>query len=119
MGENNRFEIKDTLYVTCCCICGMKFAIPDAYDNALRKSGQGFNCPNGHKLSYQKGKTLAEWYQAATEAEKELKELKTELAKRTHQIEQMRARLADLEPGTIDESQRADDELQDTEQNSE
>ena len=105
----DKFEIKDTLYVTSCCVCGMKFAIPDHFDTALRKSGQGFHCPSGHNLSYRQGKTLAEWYDAATTAEKELKELKTELARKTHQLEQLQARLNDLHPPVETESETEDE----------
>jgi len=88
-------EISDTLYVTTCCTCGIVFGIPDRFDNALRRNGSNFHCPNGHTLAYSSGKNLEEWKNIADEHEKEIKELKTKITKSTHHIDQLSARLED------------------------
>ena len=38
-----------------CAECGVVFALPKSFNESLKKTGQGFHCPNGHSLSYGKG----------------------------------------------------------------
>jgi len=86
-------EINDTLYVTSCCSCGIRFGIPNSYDDALRRNGESFHCPNGHKLTYSSGKNLEEWNKLAKEQEKEIKTLRTKLDQKTHHLDQLGAQL--------------------------
>lgn len=68
-----------SLFVFSCADCGIVFGIPNAYDDARRRDGKGFSCPNGHTLSY------------SDTAEKRLAREKAALEKRTQQLEEDRS----------------------------
>lgn len=42
-----------------CCVCGMTFAVPSAWERARREKHDRFQCPNGHSLSF-KGESESE-----------------------------------------------------------
>ena len=35
-----------------CCNCGIKFQVPEEWDENRREDGRWFYCPNGHKQKY-------------------------------------------------------------------
>ena len=35
-----------------CVNCGIEFGVPNSWENERRRSHKGFNCPNGHSLSF-------------------------------------------------------------------
>jgi hypothetical protein len=35
-----------------CCACGLVFVVPTTWEKARRSDGKGFNCPNGHSLTF-------------------------------------------------------------------
>lgn len=35
-----------------CCQCGLMYFVPESVEEAWRKSGNGFWCPNGHSLTF-------------------------------------------------------------------
>lgn len=41
-----------TMFFMYCRNCGIKFGVPDSWDNARRNDGKSFCCPNGHWQSY-------------------------------------------------------------------
>ena len=45
-------ERTETLYTIVCGKCGILFAVPDKFDEARRKDGKNFYCPNGDPRAY-------------------------------------------------------------------
>lgn len=72
MPTHTIIEDTITLTVTECCICGIKFAIPEAMLAQRRRTGERFYCPNGHSLAYTKS---------------ELDDLKDQLLQTTKKLE--------------------------------
>jgi len=64
--------IKTSLVTHTCLTCGIQYAIPDDYDQELRKNHREFYCPRGH----------AQYYPSETEEERLRKALLKEQKKR-------------------------------------
>lgn len=45
-------EFPTELVTETCCACGLLFAMPTRFEQALRDSGDSFYCPAGHKQFY-------------------------------------------------------------------
>ncbi len=71
-----------TFATEACCVCGVKFAIPQEMQNRLRLTHDFFYCPNGH----------SQHYTGETEAER----LKKQLAQEQHRREQIETARTDL-----------------------
>jgi hypothetical protein len=71
-----------------CASCGVVFGLNDGHEGHLRRSHQGFYCPNGHS-NYWSGQNDAERYKALYEQEQK----RTEAARldANHQREQRQA----------------------------
>lgn len=35
-----------------CCVCGIAYYVPQPWESARRRKGDGFHCPNGHSLHF-------------------------------------------------------------------
>ena len=69
--------ITDTLVVTSCATCGIKFGLPSSFYNARREDKDlRFHCPNGHRLHFG-DPSKAE--REATEAKRIAESLRTQL----------------------------------------
>lgn len=79
-----------------CITCFMQFKVPAGFTAARRKDGRSFHCPNGHSMSYPLGESeadkmrrerdqaiqrVAEYADAAREAERKTAAAKKELSK--------------------------------------
>jgi len=89
----SKFEISDTLFISNCCTCGVVYGLPDKLDDSLRRNGGTFYCPNGHQMSYTKGKNLEEWFKTAANQEQEITELKLKNNQLIHQLGQLSGQL--------------------------
>ena len=56
-------------FTTIECTCGFIFAVPNGYEQNLRRTGETFYCPKGHRLHFG-GETEAERLQRELDAEK-------------------------------------------------
>lgn len=108
MSDN--FEIIDTLKVISCYTCGIRFAIPDRFDDCLRDSGNNFFCPSGHTLSYSDGKNLPEWRKSAIDAIEELKKAKTHNLRLEFELDQLKAGIAEFQANSDHKIDSTEDE---------
>lgn len=66
-------QISDSsvLVVDTCCVCGIRFAVPELYQDKLRETHKTFYCPNGHSLHFPSASKIEQAERAAKEWEKE------------------------------------------------
>ncbi len=86
-------EKKEFNAVTCCS-CGVLFGIPPNVEEAWRRTEQGFHCPNGHPLVWNKPKE--------SEEQKELKSLRDK-------VKDLQGKLDAALKDAADQKKRADE----------
>ena len=49
---SEQFNVTVNLTTEVCCSCGVVFTLPCDLRERVKKNGNSFSCPNGHKMSY-------------------------------------------------------------------
>lgn len=73
----HKASYRQELYILPCCICGITFAMPAAYESRRRDDHQQFHCPNGHPQGFFLEKSKPELKAEVERLSKEVAELKT------------------------------------------
>jgi len=77
---------KTSLVTHTCLTCGIQYAIPDDYDQELRKNHRTFYCPRGHTMYYPEETEEERLRKALLKEQKKRREYQEEYTKLNRQL---------------------------------